>query len=50
MIQKPKQIIPEKIIGLKTPAIVNSFTDRDAIIYSLGVGFSHGSSELMQTR
>ena len=39
---KPSKIIPDKTIGIKTPTTQNSFTDNDAILYSLGIGFSQG--------
>lgn len=39
---RPAMIIPEKTIGTKTPPTKTSFTDKDAIIYALGIGFSQG--------
>lgn len=41
---KPAKIIPEKTIGVKSPATTNSFTENEAILYSLGIGFSQGTS------
>jgi len=43
MASKPAKILPEKILGKKEAPNTNSFTDKDAIIYSLGVGFSQGN-------
>lgn len=40
---KPAKIIPDKAIGVKSPQTTNSFTDNEAILYSLGIGFSQGS-------
>ncbi len=39
---KPAKIIPEKAIGVKSPITSNSFTENEAILYSLGIGFSQG--------
>jgi len=37
---KPKTIIPEKLIGYKHPKKEVHVTNQDAILYSLGIGFS----------
>ena len=41
---KPAKIIPEKTIGVQSPTTNNSFTDNEAILYSLGIGFSQGKN------
>ena len=39
---KPAKIIPEKAIGVQSPSTTNNFSDNEAILYSLGIGFSQG--------
>lgn len=39
---KADKIIPEKIIGIKPPLTRASISEKDSIIYSLGIGFSRG--------
>lgn len=39
---KPAKIIPEKAIGVQSPQTSNTFSDNEAILYSLGIGFSQG--------
>ena len=39
---KPKHF-EEKVIGTKTPEVSFEVTNRDAIIYALGIGFSQGT-------
>ena len=39
---KPKHFLPDKIIGTKNEPVTFDVTDRDAIIYALGIGFSQG--------
>jgi hypothetical protein len=37
---KPAKIEAEKLIGTKVPAYKTNVTDKDALLYALGVGFS----------
>lgn len=46
---KPAKIIPDKTIGVKSPETKTSFTDNEAILYSLGIGFSQGILFSIQT-
>lgn len=39
---KADKIIPDKIIGLKPPLTRASISEKDSIIYALGIGFSRG--------
>lgn len=43
MSKKPSHIIPEKVIGTKSEPYVNSFTEDQAILYALGIGFNQGN-------
>jgi hypothetical protein len=42
--QKPEQINSDKLIGTKLNFNTASITDKDAIIYAMGIGFSIGNS------
>ena len=37
---KPAKIEAEKLIGTKVPAYKTNVTDKDALLYALGIGFS----------
>ncbi len=39
---KADKIVPDKIIGLKPPLTRASISEKDSIIYALGIGFSRG--------
>lgn len=43
-IMKSTKIEAEKVVGLKADPVERSFTDRDSIIYALGIGFSKGNN------
>ena len=43
MTSVPEKIIPEKLIGYKSKEAKNTFTDKDCILYALGIGFSRGT-------
>lgn len=43
MSSKPPQIIAEKVIGTKSEPYTNSFTEDQAILYALGIGFNQGN-------
>lgn len=47
---KSAKIEAEKVIGLKAETVERSFTDRDSIIYALGIGFSRGTCPVIQTQ
>ena len=40
---KPEKIQAEKLIGQKEAPKISVITERDSIIYSLGIGFSQGT-------
>ena len=40
--QRPKKIEAEKVIGTKFERKKFTLTDKDAILYALGIGFSQG--------
>lgn len=45
---KPAKIQAEKLIGTKFTPPPTTITDKDAIIYALGIGFSRGTFLQMQ--
>jgi hypothetical protein len=45
---KPSKIIVDKVIGIKPEATRTSITEKDAILYALGIGFSQGKEHLTQ--
>lgn len=49
VMSKPTKVNAEKLIGEKKPSYKTSFTDKDAILYALGIGFSRGNVALIQT-
>lgn len=40
---KPEKIQAEKLIGGKSEEIKNCHSEKDCIIYALGIGFSRGT-------
>jgi hypothetical protein len=38
--EKPNKIIPEKLIGFPLEPSTKILTEKDAILYALGIGFS----------
>lgn len=46
---KPGKIIPDKTIGVQSLPTNTTFSDNDAILYSLGIGFSQGIFSVKQT-
>lgn len=41
---KPDKIVAEKLIGSKTPEYSTIATDKDTMLYALGIGFNTGTS------
>lgn len=44
---KADKIIPQKIISMKPPLTRGSISEKDSIIYALGIGFSRGKDHQM---
>jgi hypothetical protein len=45
---KSSKVVAEKVIGAKCQGGERSFTDKDSILYALGIGFSRGNFALIQ--
>lgn len=43
---RPKLIDPKKVIGLKPEPNKSVITDKSAILYALGIGFSQGIDKI----
>jgi len=44
--EKPKQVVPEKVIGYNAGSETSEFSFRDCIIYAFGIGFSRDPMNL----
>lgn len=41
---KPKSIVVDKVIGIKPETSKTSITEKDAILYAIGIGFNQGNN------
>lgn len=42
--EKVKKVVPEKAIGYKTTGPIFELSEKDVLLYAVGIGFSLGNS------